>query len=93
MSMSPLSSPALGVTDIVRSVENMLFCSGPYSLWTIGLAIEISQARASRDRSGLWLDWKADSQETACRVLDHFTRLGMVLDAVSDEGGTYVYIF
>jgi len=86
-------SPVLGAPDIIRTIENLLVRAGPYSLWTIGLAVDIRQARATRDTSGLWADWETDGQDAASAVLEHFTRQGMMRDSASDEQGIHVYIF
>jgi len=86
------SSSALSATAVISSIQNLLCRAGPYDAWTIGSAQDIVQARSARDTSSLWNDWLTDSEREARHVLEHFSRRGMMLDASSDETGTYVYI-
>ena len=86
-------SPVLSAHDIIRTIENLLVRAGPYSLWTIGLAVDIGMARATPDPSGLWNAWQARSEADARCAIAHFLQQSMMLDPHCDEGGTHVYIF
>lgn len=87
------TSPALSADAIINSIQNLLWRAGPYDAWTIGVAQDVVNACSTRDTSGLWNDRLADTEADARCVLAHFTRLGMTLDAASDETGNCVYIF
>lgn len=88
-----ITMQGMGAAEIIRSIENLLSCAGPYGAWTIGLAADIEQARTERDEPGLWTEWQAGTAQDARRILDHFVQRGMMIDPATDPAGAFIYIF
>ena len=64
-----------------------------YSIWTIGITNNPERRKGEHDNPKHWMDWKADSEEDARDIEEHFKEKGMKGGLGGGNNPTYVYIF
>ena len=96
ISMEAYMKRSMNTQDITRVIEDR--AAPDFGLWTIGVTGDPKAAKQMYINQGNdvkdWLEWQADSADTARTVEDHFLDEGMK----GSEGGhvdatAYVFIF
>jgi hypothetical protein len=78
-------------TTIRKQIESTV--GGRYSDWQIGLTAEPVARKAKLGNPLNWLQWQADSQQSAREIREEFANKGMRPSSRTDKIGQWVFIF
>jgi len=79
-------------SDIRKQIESTV--GGRYRDWQIGVTEDPLVRKAQLGNPLTWLQWQADSEESAGEIRDEFVNKGMMLSGRSGPpSGDYVYTF
>ena len=77
-------------TDIKAGIENQVT---EYSEWSIGISDKPGERRVEHGNPRMWSPWKADTEEIARNVEQHFLNKGMKGAPGGPGHADWVYIF
>lgn len=64
-----------------------------YSIWTIGITNDPERRKGEHNNPKYWMDWKADSEQDARDIEEHFKKKEMKGGLGGGGNPTHVYIF
>lgn len=86
MSREKMASRTVIIDQIEKTVQ------GQYQEWQIGVTDDSASRKAQLGNPLSWLQWRAESENDAAEIVNHFADKGMHQVGCVEERGDFLYI-